>query len=126
MLFISDVSSISATKQWLATEQNARLSGLILLGGQMVVSATTANCFARERGNTGDLIKHLRITHKIDINPCTIFNVKKPKVYLDSDPQVESGDSDVSDKKGTCTFFNFYETLTLSIRHELFISIEST
>lgn len=50
MLFISDVLSISATKQWLATEQNARLSGLILLGGQMVVSATTANCFARERG----------------------------------------------------------------------------
>lgn len=50
MLFISDVSSISATKQWLATEQNARLSGLILPGGQLVVTATTANCFARERG----------------------------------------------------------------------------
>lgn len=56
-------------------------------------------------GNTSNLIKHLRIKHKIDINPCTIFNVKKPKVDLDSDPQVESGDSDVSDKKGTCTFF---------------------
>lgn len=93
MFFISDVSSISATKQWLATEQNARLSGLILPGGQLVVTATTANCFARERGgDTSNLIKHLRIKHKIDINPCTIFNVKKPKVDLDSDPHVESGD----------------------------------
>lgn len=88
MLFISDVSSISATKQWLATGQNAQLSGLITLGRQMVLSATTANCFARERGrrDTSNLIKHLTIKHKIDINPSRIFNVKKPTVDLDSDP----------------------------------------
>lgn len=69
-------------------------------------------------GDTSNLIKHLRINHKIDINTCTTFKVKKPKADLDSDPYKWKLETRMfQTKKVRTRSFHFYLTITLSIRH---------